>query len=323
MINKLVEDFLLKNKEYKNDVNNFISYMDYTYGKDAIYSVNAISGMTSDIIIDSLVYLTEKICTIKKKAPAYKYICAIGELFYYIYSNSGYPSKFYDEIDSKRRISYYFKVTEFINNSKYLKGSDVYTALDDNSTKQLIEWCDDKINVMINQTSTNDRIDFKRMSASLCFKTMLYTGITYRVAKDLDFRAIHEYGNININGYIIPLPENLSKQYSLYKEICSKRNFNTFDGKLFVDENGKGLKNKTYNGAQFLKTAIDKRNLTGVYKTGIINMITAGIDSEIVRKYTDAGDDVINDCIRYMRSQSDWNVYLSKTVKNSPIYDHL
>lgn len=328
MLDKLKEEFIVKNDDYTNDVNNFIEYLDVKRGKDSFYNELIIGGMTTDEIINSLKYLNIDINRIKRKSPAYKYTSAIGELFYYIYQNSNIQnSDFLKQIESKKEESYSRKCSEFINNCATLEGSEVYTALDDETVDKLLKWCDNEINTMLDKDQQkHERIGFKHMTVALCVKLMLLTGITYREVITLRFSALNTKVNtIEINNYIFRLPLKLSVQFMHYKELCKEKKFDTDHGYLFTDQNGKEWGKKTASSCAptYLDTVIGQKDFTGIIKYGIRNLILVGIDTNIIKQITGAKDDIIKDCINHNENDDVWFSYINSKIVSSTLYGKL
>lgn len=328
IINKLKDDFIEKTKDYANDVNNFVDYLDTKRGKGSFYNELILGGMTTEEIINSLKYLNEEVCRINKKTPAYKYISVIGELFYYILNNSPIPnSDFLKQIDSKRNGSFYRQCTEYINNCPTLIGKEVYSALDDQSIDILLIWCD-KMIINVFEKSENDvtDMDFRHMVAAFFIKTVLLTGITYREARILKFNDLDvELNTITINNYIFRLPRKMSLQFQAYKQLCKCRSFDVNFGYLFIDDKGNGWGEATSSSGvtNYLKTVIGQTDLTGIIKYGITQLILSGIDSRIIEKITGVSDTIINDCTQHNYNDEKWFSYINSRIVNTHLYGKL
>lgn len=326
-IERLKEEFITKTKDYANDVNNFIDYLDIKRGKNSFYNELIIGGMTSEEVINSLKYLNEEVCRINKKTPAYKYISVIGELFYYILNNSPITnSDFLKQIDSKRNGSYYRQCTDYINNCSTLIGKEVYSALDDQTVDKLLIWCDDMIFNVINKTDNVLSKDFKHMVAAFFIKTVLLTGVTYREARILKFNSLNIVRNtLEVNNYIFRLPCKMSEQFNAYKFLCKNKGFDILYGYLFVDDEGNewGESTSSSGVTNYLKSVIGQTDLTGIIKYGITQLILSGIDSRIIEKITGVSDTIISDCIQHSSRDQEWFAYINSKLVNTEIYKKL
>lgn len=135
----------------------------------------------------------------------------------------------------------------------------------------------------------------------------------------MTFEAIREYGRITINGYSINIPNLLTCQFDEYKKVCEKRQYNTDNGKLFVDDKGMdwGTTTTSSNADQYLWSAINERSFAKVFKIGIMNLLLAGIDSKIISDITEAGDNILSECVRNCRNHEEWNEFINIIMGNS------
>lgn len=328
IIERLKNEFVENVKDYANDVNNFIDYLDSKRGKNSFYNELIIGGMTTEEVINSLKYLNDEVCRINKKTPAYKYISAIGELFYYILNNSPISnSDFLKQIDSKRNGSYYRQCTDFINNCSTLIGKEVYSALDDETVDRLLIWSDKMIADVLKESNQKVLVkDFKHMVAALFIKTVLLTGVTYREARTLKFTALNVKSNtLEINNYVFRLPCKMSEQFHAYKSYCKNKGFDVQYGYLFVDDDGIewGESTSSSGVTNYLKTVIGQTDLTGIIKYGITQMILVGIDSRIIERITGVSDIIISDCTQHSNNDQKWFSYINSKIVSTEIYGKL
>lgn len=117
-IETLKSNFIEKNNDYKNDVENFIKYLDTQEDGASFYSKFTLAGMSTKGILDSLKYYVS-IGKFKKKETARKYMSAIGQLFEYILENTDLENTDLRNqlgAPSNRLDSYLKQYNDYINN---------------------------------------------------------------------------------------------------------------------------------------------------------------------------------------------------------------
>lgn len=328
MINELKEKFLENNGDYSNDVKNFINYFDSEVGKGSFYSEFTIGGMNTKVIIKSLEFNIENEI-IKRKSVAKKYISAIGQLFEFILENSDIKNiNLKNELGapSSRKNSYTGQCMMFINNCNLLQDIAPNSALNSEDVDILLNWCNYQCEHMKNYKIITE-LEFKRIAAGICIKLMLLTGITYRVARSLSFKALDIPLNIiTINDYRIRLPLNLSIEFREYKQICYKMKFNTEEGFLFVDYDGNqwGEKTPASGIPNFLNTVLGTTSITSIIKYGIKQLMLQDISDSVILKLTGASTNILNDCLQKENEESyDWFTYINSKIVRTDAYKKL
>lgn len=205
--------------------------------------------------------------------------------------------------------------TEFIENNKKLLPKESYSSLKPEDVEQIIEWCDSNINTAMRNTNLEcTRIEFKRLVASLCIKLMIFSGITYRIARNLKLRNLEIAKNtIKINGYELRLLLNLSVQFQFYYKLRNAMGISHADSFLFVKPTGAGWNDSTSESGipSFLKPVVGQTALTGIIKYGIIQLIMSGLNDSIITEITGASREILNDCLKATQNENN----LEKTVQ--------
>ncbi|SHM82561.1 hypothetical protein SAMN02746066_03459 [Anaerosporobacter mobilis DSM 15930] len=330
MIRELKDRFLNENPGYINDINNFINYIETQIEQASFYNEFTLRGMTVKGILNSLEYLVN-IEQIQKKEPAKKYISAVGQLFAYIFDNSEIQNislKSQLDLPQKRKGSYLKVCYDFISKSEVLQDKESYKALDDATVNKLIIWCDNKIDKAIDQNSNNIKdINFKHMVAALCIKLILLTGCTYRVVRAIKISDLDtELSLITVNGYDIRLPLGLSRQFKYYKQIYIDKKFNYLEGFLFVGTDGKQWGSGTSSSGitNYLKTEIEKTDITGIIKYGITQLMLQDVNDSVIIRLTGANKDIIEDCLpQDSKKEIEWFSYINSKIVKTGIYKEL
>lgn len=327
IVMQLKDIFLSENPDYSNDINNFIEFININDGLNVFDKEFTIGGMTVSYILKSLQYNINN-NKIKSKETARKYLTSIGMLMDYILDNSNIKNiSLRNQLGapSRRKDSYVKLCNNFINNCEQLRDKEVYQAVDNEMADKLIEWCDIQIE---NATNTPNILSqptiFRRMSAALCIKLMLLTGITYRRARELNLDClVLNINTITINNYKIRLPLKLSEQFIKYVEI---RDDNNMNGKaLFVNNNGERWTVQTSGSCipDYLETDNLKATPTSIIKYGIKELINVGVTQAVISELTGASTSIIEDCLPKTENESGWYTYLNSKLIKSRIYEKL
>ena len=326
----LKEKFISENSDYGNDVSNFMNYMQHVYGLDLPAQQDLlINGMRTELIIKSLRHYVD-IGQIKKQEPAKKYFVAIGQLFEFVLSNSDYSNdNLAKELanPSTREDSYSRKTAAFISENVDLLPKESLSALSSEKIKDLIVWCDTRISKDFGKCPEKDETVYKRITACLCIKLMILTGITYREARKIGFANLNaEESTIIINDFTIRLPKKLSVQF---REYCNLKTNPLLKKSpyLFSDYCGKQWKGSTSVSGipNFMKTAINETTVTGLIKYGITQLIKNGTNDDVIMKLTGVNKEIIIDCLDDIaKNDRIWGeLYINSKITNTDIYYEL
>lgn len=327
MIEKLKESFLLNNNDYRNDVENFIKYLDTQEHGASFHNKFTLAGMSTKGILESLHYYVN-IGQFKKKETARKYMSAIGQLFEYILANTNIENtdlKSQLGAPSNRVDSYVGQYSDYINNCDDLLEKEPNSMLCNNEVISLLQWCNDEIDKSLYDTiDSNERIGFKRLVAAMCIKLMLFLGITYRVARAITFSDLDiERGTIQINNFLIRLPMGMQRQFSTYKKYFAEKGYNVDSGYLFVNIEGEqwGEKTSASSMPTFLKTQLGQTSITSVIKYGVKQLVMSGMSDNIIIKLTGISREILNDCLE--PENKDVFIYINEKIIKTPIYKDL
>lgn len=322
----LKDQFLGEYPDYGNDISNFLYYMENIKKLTLpMHQDVLVNSMRTEHIIESLEYYVE-INQIKKQEPARKYFVSIGQLFEFVLSNSEYKnSDLKQELGNPatRVNSYSRKTNDFIDKCKKLSPKETQSPLTDEEVNIFIEWCDKQLKKDFERNEKLDSTRYKRMSACLCIKLMILTGITYREARKLSFLDLDiDKSTVTINDFIIRLPKGLSCQFRKFHIIRTNYNglkdsvflFNTIDGKQW----GEATSPSGIPG--FMKTALNKTTIMSITKYGITQLINSGINDSIIMGLTGASREIMNDCIGSMTTINKEREINSKIVNTDKYY---
>ncbi len=324
---ELKDQFLAIHPDYNNDLSNFLTYMQMVRGVILPGQQDLMVGsMNTELVVESLKYFVDT-GKIQKKSVASKYFVAIGQLFEYVLNNSRYPNdSFLHELanPATRDKSYVGKTNIFVNRYEKLKSKEVHETFPTSLVKELLVWSDSTIgNILLRDEMINDA-DFKRIAASLCLKLMIFTGITYRVARSLEFdKLVPTQNTLEINDFRIRLPLVLSTQFQLYAVYHSKFVHSEF---LFANADGSQWGEATSDSGipNYMKIVIQQTNLTGVVKYGILHLIKSGINDSVIMKLTGASRDILKSCLDEAQNRDPgWEEYINSRIVTTELYYEL
>lgn len=247
-IHSLIDEFIRTHPKYKSDVKHFISFLTnsprYTLTKEN--AVTVFSGLRADAVVKCL----EENNTFRTKSKAYFFVNVVSGLFVYLLANGlEAPLLKTDIQDNTAGQSVYWKKTNEYIESHYDEKTS-FVPLGEDVAKELITVCDRYIADCIDSKKTTE-LKLKQMSASICIKLMLYTGITYDTAKLLMYDSFGKprYGLMQINNVPIVLPPKLGQQIYEYLHICKNLGY-LFDNEhptIFRKGNGSAWDDDTQN----------------------------------------------------------------------------
>ena len=323
----LKERFLAEHPEYTNDIGNFFNYFETQVAGVSICNDIVLKGVRVEDIIKSLTYYVE-IGQITKKEPARKYTSAIAQWFEFLFENSDIENTDLKNAlgaPSSRKSSYLFKCKTYISDCDQLKEKEPSSPLDDDQVNKLLDWSAKSIEAGINAPDKD--LAFKRMAAALCIKLMLFTGVTYRVIRELEFKDYNEdEGTLAINGYPIRLPLRFTCELRAYKHICEARRFDLENGYLFVTADGAQWGDKTSSSGipTFLDSQLNITSVNSIVKYGIQQLLAQSVSDSIILKLTGARKELLDDCIDPKRQSNDTLFsYLNSKLVSEPIYARL
>lgn len=327
----MCEDYIMLYPDYKNDVVNYNKFLIEKWKvpleDDLIKTL--LQGVRIEDILESLQSNVDK-NVYKKKNSAKKYATVIGSLYHYIFENTDVEnSSLSDAIsyNNYREKSYMKVMMDYINNCDKLGGVIEQEVLDCESVKALLTWCDVSLSVLYNEDLNNgsvlsyedSNIDYRKITAALAIKFIMFLGITYRELRKLRWNQYLERKDcIIINSYEIRLPMNLSAQLSDYKKYIKTIRAYNKSQYIFSDINSVQWGEKTSSSGipDYLRALLDTASLNSIVKYGITQMIKVGISDSVIKNLTGASDKLIKWCL------SDENVKneLNNKLVQVPMY---
>ncbi len=323
-ISKAMEAFVIQNEGYTYDLNNFKKYIQE--GKGLPLEDTVFGGIDTDDIIDSIKYNIIN-SDYRSKSIARKYSVAVAQFFIFAITNNLFKNKdIYEEIlapkiDDK---SYYGKINTFISNNRDLNEKETINTFTEDEVKELIDNCDKFIQ---RKEKHNKKRGFEKVSPAICIKLMLLTGIKYNVAREIKLKDLDVLSNvIIINQFKIRLPIVLSNQLRYFKELQEKVTKKTPEY-LFTDFKGNqwGRNTSSSKIPLIIKQCFGRNDTTGITKYGIGNLINAGVNDSVIKKLTNAEEDIIKSCITFNENENieKWDKYINSRISKIDIYYEL
>lgn len=237
--------------------------------------------------------------------------------------NKDFKNELFEPVFSSKK-SYIRCMNEKISQDKRLREKDTFDMLDRNEIVDLIEICDSAISTYINNEVSKKA--YNKVLSALCIKLISFTGIVYRKLRQVKISDdIEQFNKICIDEFKIYLPENYSKQLKAYIKLRNKilERENKQSDYLFITFEGKQLPKTTSTISEFLGMVTGRRDLTGIIKYAIRNMVLAGISDSIIASLTDAGSNIIKQCIDNGGDfdKKYWNAYIDSRLRNIDIFD--
>lgn len=322
IIEEAVEKFVNQYKYYKNDIYNLFDYLSEKRNVD-INNTNillSMQGMETEEVKNSLEYLIET-GRYKSEETAKKYINAISSFFGYLREeNILKKCNLYVELEknTRREESYVARMTYYIETCSQLKEKKPINCIDSVRAKELLTWCDKQLSSVafwIEDTG------YKKACAALCIKMMLIYGITYRRARSLRLKQIHmENNEIELGEHLVRFPAHLGKQLEQFLAYRKKNCSISEDDYLFTSKAGKAWNGNTSSSGipDYLNRQFGSRDLTGIIKYGIGQLLLAGLSDHLVKEITGASDDLIKGSVSKEDSYRELN---NKIVTVELFYD--
>lgn len=326
-IDLLIEAFIqVKPKEYEKDIRIFIEYIESIKMPVA---KEVLQGMRTKNILDSIdFYIKER--GINSVSPVKRYVSAIAEFFKFIIGNGDIDNKeFYNEILLPTIVpkSYWGRVNEKIAKDSRLREKDIFDILERSEVTSLIENCNTTMAAYCDNADIKK--NYNKVLAALSIKLIALTGIVYRDIRTIKMSSeIIDYNTLNINGFRFYLPITFSKQLKDYlklrKDILTR--YEIDQEYLFITFKGEQLPVQTHLISSFLGTCTGRKDLNGLIKYAIKEMILAGVNDSVIGKFTGAGPDLISQCINEVDVPSgslNWNRYLDSKLRSIDTFDLL
>lgn len=271
---------------------------------------------------------------IKSESIAWHFISVIKRYFSFIYrlgiQNVNLLKSF--GLSEEYSDSFQAKIREKIFNDSRLEKKDSKSEISWEEAEILISECDQRMKELIDEGKI---LDYKEYASkyndylsSLIIKLILFTGIPYRVVRDIKYSNLNIVHNtVCINDYSIHLPNKISEQLAFYTNVRNeiKLNSKAVEDTLFIYANGSKLRTQTDVVAGTLKEYMGRSDLTGIIKFAIIQMIKKGINQSIVQDFTKVGDPIYKYCQKQVNANKNSSAsrYLDSKLRSLEMFDIL
>lgn len=271
---------------------------------------------------------------IKSESISWHFISVVKRYFSFIYKlgirNVNLLKSF--GLSEEHPDSFQSIIGKKIFNDPRLEKKDSKSEITWEEAKILISECDQRIKELIEEDKI---LDYKEYASkyndylsSLMIKLILFTGIPYRVVKDIKFDDLNKVHNtICINEYYIHLPNKISEQLDFYIDLRNeiRNNSKTLEKELFIQADGNKLSVQTHLIAGTLREYMGRSDLTGIIKFAIIEMIKKGVNQSILQDFTKVGDQIYKDCQKRVNESKNLSAsrYLDSKLRNLEMFDLL
>jgi len=294
---------------------------------------NYLESMKIEEIIESLDhYIIYN--DIKSESIALHYISVVKRFFNFIYKlgmqNTNLIKSFGLADDNKK--SFQFQIKQKIFNDSKLEKKSAKVELSKVEAEVLVSECDEQIRELFQENLILEYksypYKYRYFYASIIFKLILFTGIPYRVVRELKYNDVNsDYNTICINGYSIHLPHNLSIQIKKYLQVRKEllKRLNVKSDLLFIEIKGDQLPPQTSKLAKYLNNYIGRGDLDCLIKFALIQMLTRGINQSIIADFTKAGEDKLQYCQQQLKQSEEFTInrYLDSRLRSLETFDLL
>lgn len=297
-----LEEFLVSKKidhskrsgSYEKDLKVFQKFLESKDVNDKNIK-EFMKGIDVDTIAKSINFYIEK-NDIKKISTVQRYISAIKEFLLFLFSENIISNDAFLRnlsLPAYKEDSFRSKLNRILVENNKLFNSISYDAFDELQIKDLLAECD----LILNNgfKVIQKRKEMNMYISALIIKFIIFTGMPYREIPKLNINIYQEFDrSIKINNIVIEIPEKMIGQINDYiifrKEKANGEQF-------FIDSNGVPIPFKTAQVAYWLKVLCGRRDITGLTKYGIKNMIDANINIILIQKFSKVGNDIIQSCL--------------------------
>lgn len=298
-----LEEFLVSKKidhskrsgSYEKDLKVFQKFLESKDVNDKNIK-EFMKGIDVDTIAKSINFYIEK-NDIKKISTVQRYISAIKEFLLFLFSENIISNDAFLRnlsLPAYKEDSFRSKLNRILVENNKLFNSISYDAFDELQIKDLLAECDLILNNGFKVIQKRKEINM--YISALIIKFIIFTGMPYREIPKLNINIYQEFDrSIKINNIVIEIPEKMMGQINDYiifrKEKANGEQF-------FIDSNGVPISFKTAQVAYWLKVLCGRRDITGLTKYGIKNMIDANINIILIQKFSKVGNDIIQSCLK-------------------------
>ncbi|AQR95955.1 tyrosine-type recombinase/integrase [Clostridium saccharoperbutylacetonicum] len=291
---------------------------------------NYFAGIDIDVIEQALDYYIKN-QNIESESAAYHYKSVIRMYFDYIQNLGIVADNLIKSFSIKSGInSYSERINLKIKNDSRLKERMSNGIITKDEAIDIVDQCDRNIKNLIekdNFLNFKKRADnYTNLLGNIIIKFILFTGCKYSALNSIRVNDLNFDTNIlNINGYEITLPKNLSLQIRQYIRIrtdfCNKNNQS-----LFIKQNGEEIDYTNSFLSNILSYFRDGNiQVTMLIKFAIVQMISVDINKDVIKSFTKNSDDIYTDCFNYVYENDSAfrNRYLNSKLRSMEWYDRL
>lgn len=325
------KSFILLNPHYKADVEYFIKFVEKRYKLNDESIHGWFSNVDTEHVEDCLRLLCEN-GTFKRKTKARNFVSALANFFRYLLEHKLSNEKLQNELNvisgaDNAGAYYHSRLSEYIENTPMLEDERSFLPITDKEIEKLINYCNNLINKRISYSKGSEAKMFGQMAGALAVKLIMFSGISYGVAKLIEFDDLKpEYGTIEINGILLMLPPQLSYQFKEYARIYKEKGAGISTSKLFVGKDGTSWGDKTPDSGivAVLRAAIQKTSISEINRGAIQQHMRNGLPERIISQITGEKDSVLSSCFEdvFLDDVGMFSFVNSAIVKN-PIYSRL
>ncbi|AGF57263.1 site-specific recombinase XerD [Clostridium saccharoperbutylacetonicum] len=291
---------------------------------------NYFAGIDIDVIEQALDYYIKN-QNIESESAAYHYKSVIRMYFDYIQNLGIVADNLIKSFSIKSGInSYSERINLKIKNDSRLKERMSNGIITKDEAIDIIDQCDRNIKNLIEKDNflnfKKRADDYTNLLGNIIIKFILFTGCKYSALNSIRVNDLNFDTNIlNINGYEITLPKNLSLQIRQYIRIrtdfCNKNNQS-----LFIKQNGEEIDYTNSFLSNILSYFRDGNiQVTMLIKFAIVQMISVDINKDVIKSFTKNSDDIYTDCFNYVYENDSAfrNRYLNSKLRSMEWYDRL
>ena len=331
-INKFLEE-ITSSRTKDSYTKKITSFYDFLTKQNKINNEtfkNYFAGIDIDVIEQALDYYILN-QNIESESAAYHYKSVIRMYFDYIQHLGIMADNLIKSFSIKSGInSYNERLNLKIKNDPRLKEKMTHEVITKDEADEIVEQCDRNIrNLIENNNFLNYKKradDYTNLLGNVIIKLILFTGCKYSILNSIKVNDFNFDTNIlNINGYEITLPKNLSIQMRQYIKIRS--NFsNQGSQALFIKQNGDEIDYINSSLSNVLSYFRDGNiQVSTLIKFAIVQMIRVDINKDVIKSFTKNSDDIYTDCFNYVYENdvAFRNRYLNSKLRNMEWYDKL
>ena len=131
---------------------------------------------------------------------------------------------------------------------------------------------------------------------------------------------------LKVNGYTFRIPDTLAQQLDKYHNVRKLIHPYSPNAPLFVTKSGTTLKDKNSEKYCAMEQSLGHKKSEEVAHKAIVNMLRAGLASDVIRNLTGFSDRVCQECVEMLRESNDalnHNRNLDIHLRRMEVFDYL